>query len=244
MNNLLIYISVLILGGCEIFEEQTTLLPGDYYIEDGWQAFTSQKYDEAESYFMIAIETNKKGSIYHFESSVGLGWTHLYKAFYLNEINPDELVKSSGNHLNTAISILVSHDISPDINSKMNLYAGLTYQHSYWAKQIAANGIYWETENVATSDTIRYLYQASINYSKEISTDFIFQYDSTFTYNNITLIIIENYILIGDIDNAVSQLIEYEEFSNFKCSETVNTSSIIACLCEATNNGTCPFQQE
>ena len=51
MNNRLIYISLLILWGCNILEEKTVSLPGDYYIKEGWLAFSSRNYDIAENRF-------------------------------------------------------------------------------------------------------------------------------------------------------------------------------------------------
>ena len=78
------YISILILWGCNTLVEQTTPLEGDFYIQDGWLAFTSRKYDQADKHFNTAIETNDSGSVVHFLSLVGLGWTHIYKA-YLNQ---------------------------------------------------------------------------------------------------------------------------------------------------------------
>ena len=74
------YLSILILWGCNTLVEQNTPLKGDYYIQDGWLAFSSNKYEEADKHFNTAIETNEKGSIYHFLSSIGQGWTCLYSA--------------------------------------------------------------------------------------------------------------------------------------------------------------------
>ena len=79
------YISILILWGCNTLLEQTTPLEGDFYIQDGWLAFTSKKYDEADKHFKTAIETSDHGSFVHFLSFVGLGWTHIYKAHTLQE---------------------------------------------------------------------------------------------------------------------------------------------------------------
>ena len=77
------YISILILWGCNTLVEQTTPLEGDFYIQDGWLAFTSRKYDQADKHFNTAIETNDSGSVVHFLSLVGLGWTHIYKAYLI-----------------------------------------------------------------------------------------------------------------------------------------------------------------
>ena len=79
------YLSIMILWGCNILVEQTTPLKGDFYIQDGWLAFSSEKYEEADKHFNTSIETNETGSIYHFLSSIGKGWTYMYSAKIKND---------------------------------------------------------------------------------------------------------------------------------------------------------------
>ena len=56
-------LSILILWGCNVLVEQTTPLKGDFYIQDGWLAFSSKQYEEADKHFNYAIATNDEYSI-------------------------------------------------------------------------------------------------------------------------------------------------------------------------------------
>ena len=238
------YLSILILWGCNTLVEQNTPLKGDYYIQDGWLAFLSNKYEEADKHFNTAIETNEQGSIYHFLSSIGQGWTCLYSAQtkYDYIFVAESLIDQSGEYFDTALSILPELDDNLYNNSDlMNLYFGLTLQRAYSAKQKAANGINWETMNTDLSDAIDLLYQESIAYSFKVESHFIFQYDTNLDYEDIILLRIENYILIGEIDSAVFYYKDY----GFECNgNDINDDSIIECLCITINDGNCPFGQE
>ena len=232
------YISILILWGCNTLVEQTTPLEGDFYIQDGWLAFTSRKYDQADKHFNTAIETNDSGSVVHFLSLVGLGWTHIYKAYLNQETSVNGLVKSAGENFDHALNLLSELTGTPiDYSDINNLYAGLTLHRAYYAKQKAANEIGWETTNKSLSDTVRILYEESIEFSKYLDSAFIFEHDFSLTYDDILLLRIGNYILLGDMEEAV------EEFnqSYFDCEKEVNKETIIECLCAASNGGVCPF---
>ncbi len=234
------YISILIFWGCNTLLEQTTPLDGEFYIQDAWLAFTSRNYDEADKHFNTAIETTDSGSVVHFLSSVGLGWTHIYKAHNLQETSDNGWVKSAGDNFDYALNILFElNGNSPDISDVNNLYAGLTLQRAYYAKQKAANEMGWETTNKSLSDIVRILYEESIEFSKNLDSTFIFKHDFSLTYNDIILLRIGNYILLGYMDEAV------EEFnqSGFDCEKEVNKETIIECLCAASNGGVCPFDQ-
>ena len=89
------------------------------------------------------------------------------------------------------------------------------------------------------SDTVRILYEESIEFSKNLDNTFIFKHDFSLTYNDIILLRIWNYILLGYMDEAV------EEFnqSDIDCEQEVNEETIIECLCAASNGGICPFDQ-
>ena len=120
----------------------------------------------------------------------------------------------------------------------MNLYAGVTLQLAYSAKQRSANEMHWETENIALSDEIDSLYRQSIAYSFYLDPLFVFQYDTSLDYEDIILIRIANYILIGEIDNAVFYYKDY----GFECNgNAIDEDSIIECLCITINDGSCPF---
>ena len=234
------YISILILWGCNTLVEQTTPLEGDFYIQDGWLAFTSRKYDQADKHFKTAIETNDSGSVVHFLSLVGLGWTHIYKAYLNQETSVNGLVKSAGENFDHALNLLSELTGNPiDYSDVDNLYAGLALQRAYFAKQKSANGIGWETTNKSLSDTVRILYEESIAFSEQLDSTFIFKHDFSLTYNDIILLRIGNYILLGYLGEAI------EEFkqSNLYCDPEVNEETIVECLCAASNGGICPFDQ-
>ena len=240
MIKCLTYLSILILWGCNVLVEQTTPLKGDFYIQDGWLSFSSKQYYEADKHFNTARETNDERSIYHFLSSIGKGWTYLYNAKTKSDsiVVAETLVNQSGGNFDLALSILP--ELDDDLyneNDKMNLYAGITLQRAYSAKQKSANEVHWETENIDLSDEIDSLYQQSIEYSLFVEPHFIFQYDTSLDYKDIILTRIENYILIGEIDKADSTFTANE----FKCSQTVTVNTIIECLCEVINDGDCPF---
>ena len=232
------YICILSLWGCNTLLEQTTPLDGEFYIQDGWLAFTSRNYDEADKHFNTAIETTDSGSVVHFLSFVGLGWTQFYIAHSTQETSDNGWVKSAGDNFDYSLNILFElNGNSPDISDVNNLYAGLTLQRAYFAKQKSSNGIGWETTNQSLSDTVRILYEESIEFSKNLDSTFIFKHDFSLTYNDIILLRIGNYILLGYMDEAV------EEFnqSDFDCEKEVNKETIIECLCTASNGGVCPF---
>ena len=236
-----IYIIILIICGCNSFVEQTAPLKGDFYIQDGWLAFSSKKYKEADKYFNTAIETNDERSVYHFLSSIGKGWTYMYnaKTKYDSIMIKENMIELSGEYFDIALSIL------PDLDENlyktkdiMNLYSGLTMQRVYIAKQKAANETLWETSNFELSSEIDVLYRQSIVYSYKVDSEYIFQYDTDLEYEDIILLRIENYILIGEIDSAIYNYNEY----GFECSLSDNT--IVECLCEEVNDGNCPFDEE
>ena len=239
-----IYLSILFLLGCNTLVEQTAPLRGDFYIQDGWLAFTSERYDEANKHFNAAIETNDEGSGYHFLSYIGKGWTFMYNAITESDsiLVSENMVDRSSEYFNTALSILPQLDDSLFIeNDVMNLYFGLTLQRTYSAKQKAANKINWETNNIELNAEIDILYRQSIAYSFGVESPFIFQYDTSLDYEDIILLRIENYILIGEIDSALF----YYQDHGFECyGYDIDEDSIIECLCITINDGDCPFSQE
>ena len=152
------------------------------------------------------------------------------------------MVHLSGEYFDTALSILPEIDDSLfKANDLINLYSGLTLQRAYSAKQKAANEINWETTNSELNDEIDSLYRQSITYSFYIDDPFIFQYDVSLDYEDIILIRVENYILIGEIHNAVFYYKDY----GFDCNgNEIKEATIIECLCNTINDGSCPFDQE
>ena len=126
-----------------------------------------------------------------------------------------------------------------------NLYAGLTFQRTYFAKQKAANKTNWETTNVTLDSTIKSLYEDSINFSSNpyLTNDFIFSYCTSVDsvdFEDIVILRIESYILLSDIENAIK---EFEQ-NEFECALEITTDTIVECLCAVANDGICPFEQE
>ena len=244
MMKLLTYSCFIIIIGCDILVEQSTPLEGDYYIRDGWLAFSSEEYGEADRHFNTAIETNDTGSVYHFLAYIGKGWTYMYnaKTKYDSILVKENMIELSGEYFDIALSILPELDENLyKIKDIMNLYSGLTIQRAYIAKQQAANETLWETSNSELSSEIDALYRQSIVYSYEVDSEYIFQYDTDLEYEDIILLRIENYILIGEIDSAIYSYNDY----GFKCNgNDINEQSIIKCLCITINDGSCPFDQE
>ena len=109
----------------------------------------------------------------------------------------------------------------------------------FFAKQKSLNKNAWETTKEALSDTVRILYEESIEFSKHLDSKFIFEHDFNLTYGEIILLRIGNYILLGYMDEAVQEFNQ----SDFECEQIVNEETIIECLCAASNGGVCPFDQ-
>ena len=256
MMNRIAYISILILWGCNSLIEKTAPLEGEFYIQDGWLAFSLAKYEEADKHFNTAIETNDSGSVFHFLSLVGLGWTNIYKAQAIEETSSNGLVKNAGEIFDVALNIMlninigeITLDLHEDyFNGESHMYAGLALQRGYYAKQKAANGIVWETSNVTLSDSVRILYEESVEFSEHLESDFIFQHDVKLNFNDILILRTENYLILGNIEEAVLSYnkIEFDQLGfdvNEECKQGVDidSSKLIECLCIVSHNGFCPF---
>ena len=257
MMKQLTYLSILILWGCSTLEEQTAPLEGDFYIQDGQLAFSSKKYEEADKHFNTAIETNDSGSVFHFLSLVGLGWTNIYKAQVIEEKTSNGLVKISGESFDAALNIVSNLDIEVITlelyedysNGITDMYAGLALQRSYFAKQKSANENAWETTNESLSDTVRILYEESIEFSIQLERDYIFQHDVKLTYNDILVLRTQNYLILGNIEEAILSFnqIDFDQLG-FEVDEACKQEfeddkleDLIECLCIVSHNGFCPF---
>ena len=227
--------------GCNALLEESTPLKGDFYIQDGWLAFSSSEYEEATKHFNTAIETNGEGSGFHFLSFIGKGWTQFYQAKSKNDsINVQiELIELSGVYFSKALGILSELDSNLyNENERIDLFVGLSLQRTYSAKQKSVNMILWETNNIELSNKINQLYEEAISYSLEVNESYVFKYDSDISFENIVLLRIENYILIGDFESAVS---DYKKYG-FDCvGNEINIDTIVECLCITINDGICPF---
>jgi len=83
------------------------------------------------------------------------------------------------------------------------MFAALALQRSYYAKQLAVNGVIWETINVALSDMVRILYEESVEFSEQLESDFVFQHDLKLKFNDILILRTENYLILGNIEEAI-----------------------------------------
>ena len=206
MMNRIAYISILILWGCNSLIEKTAPLEGEFYIQDGWLAFSSQKYEKADKHFNTAIETNDSGSVFHFLSLVGLGWTNIYKAQAMEETSSNGLVKNAGEIFDAALNIMLNiniEEITLDLredyfNGRSHMYAGLVLQRGYYAKQII-----WEPSNATLSDTVRILYEESVEFSNQLDSNFVFQHDLKLKFNDILLLRTANYLILGNMEEAI-----------------------------------------
>jgi len=256
MTNRIVYISILMILGCNSLIEKSAPLNGDFYIQDGWLAFSSSKYEEADKHFNTAIETNDSGSVIHFLSLVGLGWSNIYKAQMIGETSSNGYVNNAGKNLNAANNLMLNiniEEITLDLNEDYSngitdMYAGLALQRSYFAKEKSVNKIAWETTNEALSDTVRNLYEESIEFSLQLDSDYIFQHDVKLTYNDILVLRTQNYLILGNTKEAISSFnqIDFDQLSfevNEACKQVVedDIEHLIECLCIVAQNGTCPF---
>ena len=243
--------------GCTSLIEKSAPLEGNFYIQDGWLAFSSSKYEEADKHFNTAIETNDSGSVLHFLSLVGLGWTNIYKAQAIGEKTSNGLVKISGESFDAALNIVFNLNIEvitlelyeDYFNGITDMYAGLALQRSYFAKQKSANENAWETTNESLSDTVRILYEESIDFSIQLESDYIFQHDVKLTYNDILVLRTGNYLILGNIEEAILSFnqIDFDQLG-FEVDEACKQEfeddkleDLIECLCIVSHNGFCPF---
>ena len=235
-----LFFIILIVYSCDSLSEDSTTLPGNYYIEKGWLAFSSKNYSDAHTNFDIAIETNDEKSEYHLLSFIGKGWVDMYKAKtkYDSTDALENLLDLSHEYFDTALNIIqeIDSNLYTDVN-KMDLYVGIVLQNYFVAKQKSANQILWESINLDLDLEIEEHYRNSILYSNRVDNEYIFEYDNEIDYDYITLIKIENYILVGELDSAI----HFFNNSDFECIYTVNDSTIVECLCTLINNGKCPF---
>ena len=212
---------ILLFLGCETLLEQTSPLEGKFYIEDGWIAFETKNYDSADKHFSTAINQNENDSLILFQSNIGLGWTNLYKGREISETNPQGFVHSSGMNFGAAEELMnaIEMDVDPKMVpeftlNKIDMYAGISFQKAHLARQLSLNGNNWESTNSGLGDSIISLIQESTIYCQNLPEDFIFQHDSTLVYHDIVLLRVENYILLGEISNAV---IEYNQMDKNYC---------------------------
>ena len=240
--------------GCNFLIEKSAPLDGDFYIQDGWLAFSSSRYEEADKHFNTAIETNDSGSVFHFLSLVGLGWSNIYKAQAIEETSSNGYVKNAGENLNAANNLMLNiniEEITLDLredyfNGRSHMYAGLVLQRGYYAKQKAANELTWETTNATLSDTVKILYEESVEFSNQLDSNFVFQHDLKLKFNDILLLRTENYLILGNMKEAILSFnqIDFDQLGfevNAECKQDVDAGTLGECLCLVSHNGTCPF---
>lgn len=238
MKKVKLSILLVLYYSCSILDENSSSYTQDYYVEYGWEAFEEKKYDLAETRFKTAIETNESGSLHYFKASIGMGWTYIQKALDIQEIEHDGYISLAGNYLYQAYELT---SWSSSSSSKENLYAGLCFQRSYWAKQQIAMGILVDTLDTNKNSYIRDLYEESKEFSMQISPYYIFEHDTTFNYEDFLLIGIESDIFLGNLQDAVNTITNYDSFNTYNCVNGLDEDSVIECYCIILNNGGCPF---
>ena len=160
-------------------------------------------------------------------------------------------------NLNAANNLILNiniEEITLDLNEDYSngitdMYAGLALQRSYFAKQKSANENAWETTNESLSDTVRILYEESIEFSIQLERDYIFQHDVKLTYNDILVLRTQNYLILGNIEEAILSFnqIDFDQLG-FEVDEACKQEfeddkleDLIECLCIVSHNGFCPF---
>tara|TARA_B100001029_G_scaffold67047_1_gene54467 strand:+ start:166 stop:888 length:723 start_codon:yes stop_codon:yes gene_type:complete len=235
-----IYINLAFILSCNVFDEQIAPLEGKFYIQDGWLAFSSQLYNESIKHFNTAIETNEFGSLYHILSSIGKGWSFMYeaKSSISNDSVTNALLDSSSSNFVFAMDLYLSNNnIFEFQDDLLNLYTGLMLQNSFSAKYKSTIKTYQVDINL--NKEIDSLYKQSIIFASKIDRPFNFQYDDKINDDKISLINIENYIMVGELDSAIYYYLQ----DGFECDGMeINHNSIISCLCIDMNDGACPFE--
>tara|TARA_B110000438_G_C15187165_1_gene382774 strand:- start:36 stop:485 length:450 start_codon:yes stop_codon:yes gene_type:complete len=126
-----------------------------------------------------------------------------------------------------------------------DLFAGLTVQRNYLAKQMSANIINWESTNSNLADSINSIYEESIIFSKQIEPDYIFKYDSSLGYINLLILRIESLVILGKFEDAILNynelILEVEIDIASDCKEGVTSQKLVQCLCIITYEGNCPI---
>ena len=172
-------------------------------------------------------------------------------------------MKNAGEIFDAALNIMlntnigeITLDLHEDyFNGRSHMYAGLALQRGYYAKQKAANELTWETTNATLSDTVRILYEESVEFSEHLESDFVFQHDVNLRFNDILVLRTENYLILGNIEEAILSFnqIDFNQLDfevNEECKQGVDASttavaaviaSLVECLCLVSHNGTCPF---
>jgi len=244
---------VFLFQGCEALLEQSSPLEGKFFIEDGWIAFETKNYVTADKHFSTAIYQNANDSLILFQSHVGLGWTNLYQGRQNYELKSNGYVQASGVQFSMAKSIMLSmeeknnQDSVPEfIMNKIDLYAGLSYQKAYLARQLSLNGTLWESVNSDHADSIKILILESISHSENLAEDYIFSHDSSLVFHDIVLLRIENYLILGDLTTAAAHYNELDKSSftfeiSEECGTQITEEKIIECTCILLNHGDCPF---
>lgn len=228
---LLTFVTVLFLS-CSAFNEKTELLACSYYIQDGWLAFSSADYDEAEELFNTPCQPSND-PFYQFLSHIGLGWTHTYKAnsiLYTEENdNKDSLRLLAGEDYQNAWDIipdlnidLMSSDLQVQFqDSEMSLYAGQSFHYFYLAKKAHENDGSW--------DNAEDLYQQALSMSETLmnmDSGFIFPFDTSLDYNDIYLLRAQIHFVLNQPGEAITEFME----SDYECVDELNSDTIMGCL--------------
>ena len=75
----------------------------------------------------------------------------------------------------------------------------------------------------------------------QISPYYIFEHDTTFNYEDFLLIGIESDIFLGNLQDAVNTITNYDSFNTYNCVNGLDEDSVIECYCIILNNGGSPF---
>lgn len=221
---------------CDSFDEGSELLEANYYIQDGWLAFTLGDYIEAKDLFNTALLADDD-TVYQFLSFVGLGWTHTYHAksllFTEEGYRVEELRDSAGVEYLNAANILSAYFPPESMDEQLEIqfldgeagyYAGSALHYYYMAKQASANDGSW-----STADS---LYRLVLELSAallDIAPEFLFPFDFTLDYNDIHIYRAQVYIMLNDPNSLDMAVNEFNE-SDYDCLLGIETSTILECI--------------
>ena len=210
------YLSILLLFiySCDGPWEESGPLDYEDLIIEGWNNFIDKDYQKAEEFFLDILDINSSLLFYYSEAYLGLGWTAIYKAKELSEINIEERMairEAAKEWFMDAIDEMDSYTGEEQealFNLKSDLYAGLSYIYSSMV-------LYNEYSN---GDDLDELINSAINFSDSLlfyDSEYSFLYDSeNINSNSIHLLRAQLFLETGNYDQAQNEISQINAISS------------------------------
>tara|TARA_B100001123_G_C15118951_1_gene950536 strand:+ start:115 stop:849 length:735 start_codon:yes stop_codon:yes gene_type:complete len=234
----ILFISILLLG-CNQFFEENAPLPGNYYIEDGWDAFEQKRYEKAHQLFSASLVGGHNPFYSH--AYIGLGWNCFY---YANQLtgseNYDKRIEQRDfayEYFQLALVELEPVDSIQDselLQNYSDYLSGMTYHWSYNVMKMSElfylnnNQIYWD-EMLMYSDS---LISVSDQLLEQTNGEYNFLYDDTFNSDDIRWLRAQTYIRLNQLDEAHAEAnnIDFlrdclEQFTVIQCLNNCQTGT-------------------